>query len=68
MRPFIDADEIWDIINNTSSDRSRVREVIKKALEKKRLTLEETAVLVNTTSEDLIEEIKAGARELKKMI
>lgn len=68
MRPFIDPDEIWDIINNTSSDRSRVREVIKKALEKKRLTLEETAVLVNTTAEDLIEEIKAGARELKKMI
>lgn len=68
MQPFIDADEIWDIINNTVSERSRVKEVIAKSLDKKRLTLEETAVLVNTTDPDLIEEIKAGARELKEKV
>jgi len=68
MQPFIDPDEIWDIINNTVSERSRVKEVIAKSLDKKRLTLEETAVLVNTTDPDLIEEIKAGARELKEKV
>lgn len=68
MKPFIDPDEIWDIINNTRSDSERVREVIAKALGKNRLTLEETAVLVNTTDQLLIEEIKAGARELKKRV
>ncbi|MEZ5010580.1 MAG: hypothetical protein R2744_02595 [Bacteroidales bacterium] len=57
-----------DLINNTVADRSRVREVIARALDKKRLTLEETAVLVNTTDPDLVEEIKAGARELKKKV
>ena len=68
MQPFIDPDEIWDIINSTVSERSRVKEVIAKSLDKKRLTLEETAVLVNTTDPDLIEEIKAGARELKEKV
>lgn len=68
MKPFIDPDEIWNLINNTTSDRERVREVIARALDKNRLTLEETAVLVNTTDPELIEEIKEGARELKKRV
>jgi 2-iminoacetate synthase len=68
MKPFIDPDEIWDIINRTKSDRDRVREVIQKSLNKNRLTLEETAILVNTTDPVLIEEIKAGARELKEKV
>lgn len=68
MKPFIDPDEIWEIINSTESTPERVREVIKKSLDKNRLTLEETAVLINTTDPELIEEIKEGARELKKRI
>ncbi len=68
MQPFIDPDEIWRLINEVRPDRKRVREVIAKSLAKNRLTLEETAVLVNTTDADLIEEIKAGARELKEKV
>lgn len=68
MKPFIDAQEIWNIIENTKSTKERVREVIQKSLNKNRLNLEETAVLINTTDEELIEEIKEGARELKKRI
>ncbi|HVN57506.1 MAG TPA: [FeFe] hydrogenase H-cluster radical SAM maturase HydG [Bacteroidales bacterium] len=68
MRPFIDADEIWNLINNTRSDKGRVREIISKALGKDRLTMEETAVLINSSGTDLMDEIKAGARELKKTI
>jgi len=68
MKPFVDPDEIWEIINSTNSDESRVREVISKAMNKKRLTLEETAVLVNTTQKDLVDEIKSAARKLKEKI
>lgn len=68
MKPFIDADEIWGYLNHTISTPQRVREIIAKSLSKQRLTLEETAVLVNTNDAELIEEIKEGARTLKKTI
>ncbi len=68
MKPFIDSDEIWDLINNSVPTPERVREIIAKSLSKQRLTMEETAVLVNTTDPDLINEIKSGARELKEKV
>jgi 2-iminoacetate synthase len=68
MKPFIDTDEIWDLINNTKPDKQRVREVIAKSMDKNRLTLKETAVLVNSMGTELEEEIKHGARELKEKI
>lgn len=68
MKPFIDPDELWDYINNTRPDPVRVRETIAKSLDKHRLSLEETALLINATDTDLVEEIKQGARELKKKI
>ncbi|HAH57828.1 MAG: [FeFe] hydrogenase H-cluster radical SAM maturase HydG [Lentimicrobium sp.] len=68
MVPFIDPEEIWDIINNTKADKTRVREVIQKSLDKQRLTMEETAVLINADDPELIEAIKEGARELKKKV
>lgn len=68
MKPFIDADEIWDYINKTNPTKERVREIIAKSLDKNRLSLEETAALVNTTDPELIEEIKNGARALKELV
>jgi 2-iminoacetate synthase len=68
MKPFIDTDEIWHHINETKPDRQRVRDIIAKSLDKQRLTLEETAVLVNSSGNGFIDEIKDGARELKKKI
>jgi 2-iminoacetate synthase len=68
MKPFIDPDEIWDYINRIKPDKSRVRDVIQASLDKKRLSLEETAVLINTEDPELIEEIKEGARTLKKKV
>jgi 2-iminoacetate synthase len=65
MKSFIDPDELWHFINNAKADKLRVREIISKSLEKQRLTLEETAVLVNASGTDLLEEIKKGAKELK---
>lgn len=68
MQPFIDPSEILGYIKNTVATKSRVKEVISKSLEKKRLTLEETAVLVNANDPDLIADIKEGALRLKEMV
>lgn len=68
MKPFIDVEEIEGYLESTHPDRQRVREVIAKSLNKQRLTLEETAVLLNANDPELIEEIKNGARELKKRV
>jgi 2-iminoacetate synthase len=68
MKNFIDADEIWEIIEKTPSDKIRVHEIIAKSLAKNRLSMEETAVLINTTDPELVEEIKQGARTLKEMV
>ncbi|MDX9881628.1 MAG: [FeFe] hydrogenase H-cluster radical SAM maturase HydG [Prolixibacteraceae bacterium] len=68
MVPFIDPEEIWDFINRTKSSKSSVREVIAKSLEKQRLSLKETAVLINANDPELIEEIKEGALALKEKV
>jgi 2-iminoacetate synthase len=68
MKPFIDSTEIWDWINNTSASKERVREVIAKSLDKNRLTLEETAILINAKDPELVEEIKNGAKQLKEKV
>ncbi len=68
MKPFIDPDEIWDLINKTKPEKQRVRDVIAKSLDKQRLTLEETAVLINASGTSLEEEIKEGARTLKQKV
>jgi 2-iminoacetate synthase len=68
MKPFIDSSEIWDHIHQTKASKERVREVIAKSLDKYRLTLEETAVLINAQDPELIEEIKQGARALKEKV
>ncbi len=68
MIPFIDSNEIWEYINNTKTSENRVREIIAKSLNKNRLSLEETAVLINTTDPELIEKIKQGARTLKEKV
>ena len=64
MVPFIDPEEIWGIIRDNPSDAKLVKGIVAKSLDKQRLTLAETAVLVNTTDPDLVEMIKEGARQL----
>jgi 2-iminoacetate synthase len=68
MKPFIDPEEIWDHIHQAEPDPSKVRAIIAKSLNKERLTLAETAVLVKTEDPQLIEEIKQGARDLKTKV
>jgi 2-iminoacetate synthase len=68
MIPFIDSSEITNILNYSKPDKSRVREIIAMSLGKKRLSMQETAILINADDPDLIEEIKEGAKELKRNI
>lgn len=66
---FIPGEKIERILRETvSPDRARVREIIAKSLDKQRLEPEETAVLINTSDPELIEEIKQGARDLKTRV
>ena len=67
MKPFIDDEEIIGILKNTVSTPEKVREVIEKSMSKKRLTLEETAILINATDSQ-INYIKEGAKKLKKEV
>jgi len=68
MVPFISEKEIEDILHNATPTRDTVREIIAKSLNKKRLSMQETAVLLNASDPALVEEIKAGARTLKEQV
>jgi 2-iminoacetate synthase len=68
MKPFINDDEIFDLLENISPDKYQVRDVIAKSLDKNRLSMKETAILLNANDTDLIVEIKDSARLLKKRV
>ena len=69
MKNFIDEEEILSILNeNTNPTKERVKEVIARSLAKHRLSLHETAVLLNANDSELIEEIKSAARQLKENV
>jgi 2-iminoacetate synthase len=68
MKPFIDVAEIDELLSRAHPDKSIIRNIIDKSLGKHRLSMAETAMLVNVTEPDLVDEIKAGASELKRAV
>jgi 2-iminoacetate synthase len=62
---FIDEASLEDLLDHPA-DAAAVRDVIAKSLAKQPLTEAETAVLLNASSPELIEEIFAAARQLKR--
>ena len=68
LTSFIPEEKIQELLLLPSNDKSRIRDIISKSLGKNRLNPEEMALLLNTTDKDLLEEIKEGARTLKKEI
>lgn len=68
MKPFIDESEIWEMLEEADASKENVRRIIKKSLDKNRLSLQETAALLKTEDTELIEEIKEGARTLKERV
>lgn len=68
-KPFIDPDEIARILEQTASPTpERIREIIARSLAKNRLTLEETATLINADSPEAVQLILDGARQLKQQV
>jgi len=66
---FIDTDEINEILRQAENPtKKQVHEVINKSLNKNRLSLHETAILINANDPHLIQEIKDAARTLKERI
>lgn len=69
MMPFIDINEIEKFLEDTKNpSKETVLSVIDKSLNKNRLSLKETAILINADTPELIEEIKNGAHKLKELI
>lgn len=68
MHPFISEIEIEEVLAGARPDPELVRQIISKSLNKKRLSMQETAVLLNASDPELVEEIKAGARKLKEQV
>jgi 2-iminoacetate synthase len=66
--PFIDPQEIEEILAAQNPTKENVRSIIQKSLNKQRLNLYEVATLLNTSDPDLIDEIKQGAKTLKEKI
>jgi len=69
LKSFIPENEIFEWLEKTTNPTpERVREIIQRSLDKNRLEPEEMATLINADDPELVEEIFAGARELKKRI
>lgn len=63
---FIDAPRFEALIAAGPVDAAAVRDVIAKSLTKTPLTLEETALLLRADAPELVEELFAAARQLKR--
>ena len=68
MHPFIDEAEIWTYLKSTKSDPVHIREVVAKSLNKQRLSLSDTAVLLNANEAESVAFIKEAAQQLKERI
>ncbi|MGO8748611.1 MAG: [FeFe] hydrogenase H-cluster radical SAM maturase HydG [Thermoguttaceae bacterium] len=62
---FIDEPHLLGLLDRTT-DRGEVRDIIAKSMAKEPLAVEETAVLLAAESPELVEEIFAAARQLKR--
>lgn len=68
LKSFIPENEIKDLLKNASGDKKQVGDIIAKSLAKNRLDPQEMAILLNADDPEIIEQIKEGARTLKKTI
>ena len=68
MQPFLDDEEIWSFIEAANPTFEQVENVVNKSLAKNRLSMAETALLLNAKEPEMIESIKAGARILKEKV
>lgn len=68
LESFIPEAEIQELLSKKTTDIKKVRKIIAKSLDKNRLNPDEMATLLNADDPEIVEEIKEGARTLKKRI
>jgi 2-iminoacetate synthase len=68
MTPFIDVQEIDALLAGTKPGRQEVEAIIAKSLDKQRLNLQETAVLIKADDPENVSIIKQAAKELKQAV
>lgn len=68
LKNFIPEQEIENLLKKPAADKKQVEDIIAKSLAKNRLEPEEMAVLLNASDPEIVEQIKEGARTLKKNI
>jgi len=68
MKPFLDTAEIEELLQHARPERTVIRDIIARSLDKHRLSLAETAMLLNARDPELIQEIKEGASKLKRAV
>ena len=68
MMPFIDAKEIEAFLAGPKPVRQEVEAVIAKSLNKNRLSLQDTAVLIKADDPESVAIIKQAARDLKEAV
>ncbi len=62
---FIDDDALHGLLDRPA-DPAQVRDIVSKSLSKQALTVDQCATLINATDPELVEEIFAAARQLKR--
>ena len=68
LTDFIPAARIEELLRRPPAEASEVRDVLARSMNKERLALEQMAALLSVTSPDLLNEMFAAARELKRMV
>jgi 2-iminoacetate synthase len=68
MTDFIDDQKLEDILGTVKPSADKIEQIIEKSLNKERLSLEETAILLQADKPEWIEKIYDGARRLKSKI
>jgi 2-iminoacetate synthase len=68
MTPFIDAKEIEDLLVGKKPQKQEVEAIVAKSLNKQRLSLQDTAILIKADDPESISIIKQAAKDLKKAV
>ena len=68
MTPFIDVQEIEEFLAAPKPERQEVERIVAKSLNKQRLSLQDTAALINADDPESVSIIKQAAKDLKKAV
>ncbi len=68
VEDFINNKKLEDLLKEVEPTTKKIDQIIEKSLSKERLSLEETAILLQADKSEWIEKIQNGAKELKNRV